>query len=51
LTNKFKITDGSTTQKFKGGISFIQGFKTKEEIEKKVQVLPYIQVTFCNELK
>jgi hypothetical protein len=51
LTSKFKIPDGSTTQKFKGGISYIQGAKTEEEIKNKAAVFPQIHVSFYNELK
>jgi hypothetical protein len=41
LTNKYNIDDASNDN---GGISFIQGLKTKEQIKKKIQILPHILV-------
>jgi hypothetical protein len=41
LTNKYNIDDESNEN---GGISFIQGFKTQEEIKKKLQILPHLLV-------
>ncbi len=42
LSNKYKINDGSDEN---GGISYIQGIKTKEETKKKLQVLPHLLVS------
>ncbi|CAF0943461.1 unnamed protein product [Rotaria sp. Silwood1] len=41
LSNKYSIADGSDKT---GGISYIQGIKTKEEMKKKVQVLPHLLI-------
>jgi hypothetical protein len=41
LTNKYNIDDESNEN---SGISFIQGFKTQEEIKKKLQILPHLLV-------
>ncbi|CAF0846206.1 unnamed protein product [Rotaria sordida] len=41
LSNKYSIDDGSDKN---GGISYIQGVKTKDEIKKKMQVLPHLLI-------
>jgi len=42
LSNKYNIDGGSDEN---GGISYIQGVKTEEEKEKRLQVLPHLLVS------
>ncbi len=41
LTNKYNTDNGSDEH---GGISLIQGFKTKDQMKRRIQVLPHILV-------
>lgn len=41
LTDRFKVKGESTE---KGGLCYLQGFKTQEEIVKKRQILPHLLV-------
>jgi len=44
-TNTYKLTGESYGTKKNNGTSCIQGVKTKEEMENRVQVLPHLQVS------